>query len=252
MKQAVYKSLFFLVTISISFGLCRCVSTFSPPVRALLSGSPARFEKGELEIGGGFYPYDGRVSYVPQDWVQLEMGVSSLEGVMGYAGPRFSLWPVARQTGDVKLLAETEIGLGFGAGGIYCGNDSDNEYCDGPGDMWEGFDDDGTKWKLDDPEKADRSWKGRFAYGGYAGIGIGIGVLDDLLDIYLKTRVQETKADGIPATFWFSGGVGLQVNVQPVKIYINPFVLHSYSNKLDAEGFPLCEFGLSVNYNVFH
>ena len=36
------------------------------------------------------------------------------------------------------------------------------------------------------------------------------------------------------------------------QIYINPFVLHSYSNKLDAEGFPLCEFGLSVNYNVFH
>ena len=245
MKRIMLKVLFFLIVLASSSEFLHCAPTYSPAARGLLYGSPARFEKGDLEIGGGAggtAPLGGKISYAPTDFLQVETGVSNAGGVMGYVGPRFSFWPVTRQSHHVKLLAEAEFGFGLGAGGEYCGNDPERETCDGPGD---------STWPLLDPQKAEKSWKNRFAYGGYAGLGLGVGVLEDWLDFFAKVRIQETKADGIPATFWFSTGVGVQVNIyKVVKIYFFPYVHHQYLNRLDAESFNGLELGLAVNYNV--
>ncbi len=223
--------------------MVNCNPTYSPPVRGLMYGSPARFEQGDLEFDAGIqYPFGGQFSYAPMDWYLLEAGVSFASGIMGYAGPRFSLWPVTKQDHNVKLLAEVEMGFGLGAGGEYCGNAPNSSLgCDGPGN---------STWELDDPQKAQKSsWK-RFAYGGYGGLGLGLGIYD-WVDLFVKARIQETKAKGIPPTLWTSAGLGIQVNIhKSLKLYVYPLQKYRYWNRLDGESEYILEFGLGFNHNL--
>ncbi len=247
MKQIESNILFLLGVLAIVFTQPQCNPTYSPPVRGLMGSAPARFEQGDLELDGGMamVALGGGLRYAPSDWLLFETGASLAGGTMGYAGPRFSLWPVTKQDHDIKMLAEVEMGFGLGAGGEYCGNNpNSSEYgddCDGPGQ---------STWELDDPQKAQKpSWK-RFAYGGYGGLGLGIGI-HDWVDLFMKARIQETKAEGIPPTLWASFGVGIQVNIyKALKLYLYPIQKHRYWNRLDGESSISSEMGIGFNFNL--
>ncbi len=233
MKQVVFNSWFLLTVFSIFSGVWGCAPPLSPPVRGLMYGSPARFEKGDVEWGAGVGSLFGtKAGYAPLDWLQVEGGVEAMGGVMLFGGTRLSFWPVTKQHGRFKLLSEIELGGGVGAGGMNCDSEAVDETCDG-------FESEGN-------------WDDRVAYGGYTGTGLGWGI-GEWIDLYAKTRVQVTKSQDVPVTFWASGATGIQVNVfKTVKIYFSPIQIHYYTNRFDHARMYTMEIGLGFTDNMIH
>jgi hypothetical protein len=179
-----------------------CNATYAPPIRGYMYGAPARLTEGRVEVGGTagglVTPNIGgpHVAVGIRDWVALEAGgnLQLLGGgddrwAMGFVGPRFSFAP--RRDAPVHLIADLELGLGAGVGGILHGGDGPSDQC---------------------PQCDERRWTDRVAWGGYQGFGLGAQI--HWFSIYMRAHLEESTATNIPTTLWPSLSIGFEANIK--------------------------------------
>ncbi|HWB77168.1 MAG TPA: hypothetical protein VG755_19515, partial [Nannocystaceae bacterium] len=121
-----------------------CAPTYAPPIRSPMMGAPGRVHHGDVELGGGAAGYfvEGGASPPVFGGPALSVGVSRLVAIeaggeftaggwaMGFAGARVTgRRPVGPR---LRLVGDTEIGIGGGVGGTYCTN-GDSDRCDDDG-----------------------------------------------------------------------------------------------------------------------
>jgi hypothetical protein len=177
--------------------LTACNATFSPLVRGAHYGSPGRLDEGQLEIsgtaGGVIAPGIGgpQLAYGVSDWLSLEAGgnfslaANQQNWAMGYFGPRLT-YALDRQS-PVHFVSDLELGVGLGVGGALHDNESKDSFC----------------------QSCDAStWNQRFSYGSYQGIGVGGRF--HWFSLFVRARVEESVASGIPLTLWPSAMLGLE------------------------------------------
>jgi hypothetical protein len=208
-----------------------CNPVFAPPMRSTHYGSPGRLKSGQAEVSGGFQILlvgGSAAAFALNDWLQLELGgdfslIRDENWAIGFGGIR--LTPLRRQAGSLFWAGDLEIGLGLGAGGIWCEQESDNG-CYGDG----------------------LEWTDRFAYGGYFGAGLGLHI--DFFSAFARGRVQISESTNIPYTIWLSvlGGIGFRI-VDNLNLYLAGGY-GFYRNDLDFVDGPLIEAGLSISFDV--
>jgi hypothetical protein len=138
---------------------------------------------------------------------------------MGFAG--------ARVTGRVpvgprlRLVGDTELGVGAGVGGTYCTN-GDDERCNEDG----------------------RRWHERLAGGGYGGIG---GALRWRIPaIFTRLRVQPTGAVNVPITVWTTWQSGLELRFADAVSLWASVGLADYHDRWDHGMGGIYEIGLAI------
>jgi hypothetical protein len=168
----------------------------APPARIGGAGAPGRSAAygGELNLGlwiptteADAHGYSG-LGFSPAEGWRIEAGTETLFGYpRGYLGLRYNLLqPAAEGRG---LTLDLEGGGMAGAGAYGCEQTSD--WC-GPGDgIWNAQ---------------------RRSGGGY--LGSGVGYHRDWFDLYARTRLQLTAADGLEPAFWYGLQGGLQFNIE--------------------------------------
>jgi hypothetical protein len=199
-------------------------------VRAVHYGAPGHLEEGRVEVGdntgGPVCPilWNPHLGLGIKDWFAIEAGGSVAPGLwtMGYIGPRFSL--VSPRESPVRLLADIELGAGAGIGGELHNNQPQDKDC------------------LDCDN---RQWNQRLAYGGYQGVGLGLQA--HWFSIYLRGRVEESKATNIPLTLWPSFLIGMEANIKRRAAINAGTGLMWYTNSADhSEAFWIFQLGFSV------
>ncbi|MBN2496795.1 MAG: hypothetical protein JXR96_19550 [Deltaproteobacteria bacterium] len=220
---------------------------YSPPIRGTHYGAPGRLKAGRLELSGasGMVISDGtnavdepRLFYggpglalALNDWLQLEAGgeLSQLGGsfkgkdvkvkenfwAQGYLGARFT----ARWAGRyASSAADLELGFGLGAGG------------------------------RDASEENEPGWDEHFTFGAYAGAGVGIDV--SWFSVFVRARLQESKAYAVPATLWGSGVLGLQARMFD-KVSLHAAIgLAGYRNSDEWAHGGIFEIGLAIDMQI--
>jgi len=214
-----------------------CNATYAPPIRGFQYGAPARLTEGRVEIGGtagGLVVPDVGGPHVAvglRDWVALEAGGNFLllgggQWAMGFAGPRFSFAP--HRYRPVHLIADLELGLGAGVGGILQGGDAPSDQC---------------------PQCDERKWTDRVAWGGYQGFGLGAQI--HWFSIYMRAHLEESTATNIPTTLWPSVSVGLEANIKKrAAITIGGGYL-GYTNTQDHANAWFYQIGVTVFVDAF-
>ncbi len=91
-------------------------------------------------------------------------------------------------------------------------------------------------------------WDERFVYGAFAGGGVAYH-FRSWFSWFMRGRLQVSKAEFIPATFWLSGLTGPQFTAGPVSLYISCGVGY-YVNELDEEVGLLPEAGLTLRFGT--
>lgn len=201
--------------------LVGCV--YSPPVRTTHYGIPGKLQGGKLEVGGCAYPGPVGAAFVAlslSDLVQVEAGSNLAPAwALGFAGLRLTL---DRPLNGKGFAADVEFGAGAGAGGA--------------------FDDDGS---------SSLEWSDLFAYGGYLGAGVA-SHLNENGGGFLRTRVQVSKADRIPATVWVSLLAGVQITAHDLVNFSFGIGFGGYGNAVHTVApIFLFEFGLSIEFEIF-
>jgi hypothetical protein len=130
---------------------------------------------------------------------------------MGFVGPRFSWAPNRRNR--VHLIADLELGVGAGLGGVLHDNDAPSKNC---------MDCDGRP-SLD-----------RVAWGGYQGAGVGVQI--GWFSIYGRGRLEESTATHVPTTLWPSLSLGVEVNLLKRAAITLAGGTIAYSNASDRVG----------------
>ena len=183
------------------------------------------------EGGAGLAPMFGAamVGYGVKDWASVELGGAFARGLwaMGTLGPRFTLSP--NRDDPIHAAADFELGLGLGAGGEnYTGTwVSENEQT---------------------PLSDDRDWHQRMAFGGYTGFGFGLHV--HWFAVYGRLKIQGSRADGLPGTFWSSGVGGAQFRIKrTVDLYLAGGYF-GYVTDYDVLFGGLYEIGLAVHFDL--
>lgn len=211
--------------------LAGCNPVYSPPVQVTHYGAPGNYENPRKveAVAAAHGSYDvvptASFHYRINQGVQLELGssVALEEFVMQFGGVRLTVPPLLRDR-DVKLTMDTEFGLGIGVGG--------ENKCSG----------DACAATVRDS----LMWKERLAWGGYAGVGLGINI--KWFDIYMRGRYQQTKATHIPTTSWFSALGGIQFTIAcRVKLNFAGGVA-TYVNDADQETGGFGEVGLGFYF----
>ena len=224
----------------VAFGLyalacASCHPSYSAPVAPLHAPSPGRSEEGTLSAqgtwsGGFMKDLHGSVGYAPVDHLQLELGGQYVHDfvAVGNLTARASAWPAVRQDASIKFLNDLELGLGLGVGGELYGN----EYS--------------TCMEETELRPCDhRDWNDRFLYGGFGGVGLGVGfdwsfdnryVRHLEFDVFGRLRYQLTKAYHVPQTQWVNpmGGVQFRFNRQVRLGLVTTW--YEYWNAYDQDG----------------
>lgn len=210
---------------------------YAPPVRSTHYGAPDRVQPGRLDLSGAMnvieIPGGPRLGYAVNEWLQLEGGadLAIYEGHwgIGYGGARFTMPAWSR--GIVRLTSDLELGAGLGVGGeINCYDDeetSSSEYCQ----------EENTTDAFD-----------RLAGGGYFGAGFGVHV--SFFSVFIRGRVQITKASEIPSTLWGSSVGGIAFDIGDwVDIYAAGGIAGFY-NEISAYYGAIAEFGVSIDIPI--
>lgn len=209
-----------------------CNPRFAPPVRTSHYGAPGKLKSGQIEVGGAgniFGTGGPELSYSLRDWLQIELGsdLSFLEKnpkwAMGWGGVRLTHTQNSTIHANERMAWDIELGGGAGAGGEnHCSSQE-------------------TDCSFDS-----RAWSDRLAWGGYAGLGVGFH--KSWYSLFLRARAQFTSASDIPATFWFSGMLGIGSQIAN---HFNWYLAGGgagYTNSKDSEGGVLGEIGMSVQF----
>ena len=197
--------------------------TFSPPVRSTHYGIPGKLQAGRVEVGGCAYPGPIGAAFVAlslTDLVQVEVGSNLAPSwALGFAGLRLTL---DRPLNGKGFAADVEFGAGAGAGGVF---------------------DDGGSSSLE--------WSDLVAYGAYLGAGVA-GHLNENGGGFLRTRVQVSKADQIPATVWASLLAGVQITAHDLVNFSFGIGFGGYGNTVHTVApIFIFEFGLSIEFEIF-
>ncbi len=132
-----------------------------------------------------------------------------------------------------------ELGAGGGAGGTLCGND------DAPDDTCPAGEPTGPMGA----RRADgRDAWSRYAFGGYVGFGLGARVWRSL-GVFGRTRLQLTRARGVPTTLWASALGGVEGTLGPFELYVGAGWA-AYFNAYDQSNTFILEAGISVPFAV--
>ncbi len=188
--------------------------TFAPPIRTGHFGAPGRMAPGlgaaRATVGGeGQSKYGGITVSIPvADGLRVEAGGDATEySATGSAGVRYT-----HLAG--RLAMDAELGFGAGAGGALCGNSGDTARpC--PGSQR----DTGTADVHPPPPLYPDglgAWD-RFAFGGYAGVGIGVRPWP-WVEVYARGRLQLSRATHVPTTLWGTALGGVEFKLGPVDL----------------------------------
>lgn len=210
------------------FILSHCAPTYAPPVRMTHFGTPGHVQGGKVELGGAYtaaYKSSGgpMLAAAFTDWLQLELGgefcLMEDGWMMGLAGLRLTLAGLGSTstggtyTGGVDL----ELGKGIGKGGELRGDTAEGD---------------------------------RDADGWY--MGIGAGMQGDWFSFFLRLRYQETSADDIPDTGWYTAVAGIGFTASD---FLNFYLAGgggSWHNPDDSASFWIFETGLSVEFDIYY
>ena len=88
----------------------------------------------------------------------------------------------------------------------------------------------------------------RFAFGGYAGFGFGARPWP-WVEVYLRGRVQLTRATHVPTTLWGSALGGVQFKIGPVDVGAGVGWACYFNDRDQNNGFAL-ELGVTVPFRV--
>jgi hypothetical protein len=227
--------------------------SFAPPIHAATYGAPGHLAAGnaELNVGvttgisyesGGLIGFVPSLAWAPTDWLAFEGGAELYmdTGRLGFAGIRFT--PTTYERIDHGVAIDFALGGGAGVGGKICDN-KDNDW----------YEDDGIPPTLDegpcpsDVEWDGRSFKERFAIGGYFELGLGYRVTR-WLTYFWRPRFQAAWSEGVPETFWASFVFGPHIRIMPgFAIHFSAGPLLYYNGLVDNRYSPFIigEFGLS-------
>ena len=237
-----------------------CNPTFAPPVRAIHYGAPGRLQSGQLEVGGsagGFsVPTVGgpQIGYAIRDWVAIEAGgnlalVSEQQNwTMGYLGPRFTYTPHRGRAN--RLILDLELGAGAGIGGTINGNVCSTNSTRAGGSagtpmpctatsptqgaiplLWDG-----------------RQWSDRFAYGGYQGVGLGGRF--HFFSLFVRARIEESAAQGVPLTLWPSVMGGFEFDAYHRFIIGGSVGYLGYFNQVESNSGVVYQINLAALFNL--
>jgi|GEM_PF-2089519 len=241
-----------LLTCLLGFLSFECNPTYSPPVKAYYYPSPGRTEAGTLSAQGTWsalmlVDISGSVGYAPADYLQIEASGEYFKDhlAVGNLTFRASPWPAIRQQSSWKFLQDFEVGMGGGVGGELYGNDY--QTC------------------IDDNEspKCDRlGWNDRSLYGGYFGVGLGVGytwnfanryVRELDFDVFFRSRYQATQATNIPLTHWYEPALGVQFRFNHfVKAGIASAGHFYWNDYNDDSTVSWLELTLGFDFDLFH
>ena len=189
--------------------------------------------------GGVGIPFVGgpTVAVGVRDWVAIETGANLYapwdrndQGLwgMGYLGPRFTK-TLHRDSSSV-LAFDFEAGFGAGAGGA-CGTNCAPTSNDP---------------KVPPPKAA--PWTDRPAFGGYQGIGFG-GTYK-WFGAFLRLRLEESTATGLPLTLWPSAMLGAQFEVSKnVSFYLGGGYMGFFNGQDHENGF-FDEIGVILRFDM--
>jgi len=217
-----------------------CYSTYAPPLQGAHGGAPARVSEGDLAVGaaatGTRLPSIGgpSLSYGVRDWVAVEAGGNFSRGAwgMGWVGPRFTHAP--RRYAKNYFATDLHVAGGAGWGGERCGN-PDSQSSSAP-------------TRNDCLSVDGRSSFDRVAGGG--AFGLGIAGHFSFFSVYGRVRSQLTAATNVPATYWGSGGAGVQFRIaRSVDLYAQG-TAGGYANRYDDARFYLYELGVAVRFST--
>jgi len=210
-----------------------CNATYAPPIRSTHMRAPGRLSGGQGEIAvaaAGGHARGALSAGIPlNETLSLDAQFdTSGEWQIGNVGLR-----ATHRSPDRVVNVDAEIGGGGGVGGQRCGN---------PG-----------QGATDNPCPAlpldGRSAQERLAYGGFAGIGVGIRPLR-WMNVFARTRVQLTTATNVPNTIWMSGLVGAEFTLGPVVLGGGVGYAH-YTNDVESQGDAIVELGAAIPFTVF-
>lgn len=210
-----------------------CSPTYAPPVRAVHYGAPASLApaQGAVYAGGGVGGETRGalgVTFPVAERLRVEAGADgSAMGATGRAGVRYTV--------PLRLGAfDAEAGLGAGAGGARCGNDTDPSHaCGGAAESDRLVPDGRSTWD-------------RFAYGAYGGFGLGVRPWR-WFELYARAGLQLTHATNVPTTLWVTALGAVQARVGPVDVHAG-FGWAAYYNEHDTWNGPLVELGVLVPF----
>ncbi len=217
-----------------------CYSTYAPPLQGAHAGAPARVSEGDVAVGAAVTGIAAAaiggpsLSYGVRDWVAMEAGGNISHGSwgMGWVGPRFTYAP--RRYAKNYFAADLHLATGAGWGGERCGNPQSES--------------------LPRPATADcvdadgRSSLDRIAGGG--ALGVGAAGHFSFFSVYGRVRSQLTAATHVPATYWGSGGAGVQFRIaHSVDLYAQG-TAGGYVNRYDDGRFYLYELGVAVRFST--
>ena len=166
-----------------------------------------------MPVGGPF------IALSLSDLVQLEAGSNlSPSWALGFAGLRLTLKRALEGKGTA---ADLEFGVGAGVGGELYDSESEGESV---------------------------RWSELFACGGYVGAGIG-NHLNENGGLFVRGRLQVSKAELIPTTVWGSVLAGVQMTAHDlVNIHIGVGLGGCGNSEQSILPFFLIEFGLSIEF----
>lgn len=228
-----------VLAICVLHTLAACTATYAPPVRSPHGEAPGSMRAGEVRFSAGAVGFPMPVIGGPaatvavSDHVAVELGAdfSAIDApwAIGFVGVRLTPVNDRADSFDGRLSLDVELGGGIGSGGELCGNSS---RCDENGTVWDGR------------ERFDR-----LAGGAMAGVGVGVHL--DWFAVFLRTRLQETVATGVPSTTWGSGVLGVQFTIADRVALYFAGGLFGYWNDMDEFWGWLADSGLSLKFDVF-
>jgi hypothetical protein len=241
------------LAIALAVGGCGSRSTYSPPVRGATFGAPGHLTAGDAELNAGIVTglayesgallgFSPGLAWAPTDWLVVEGSAELMleTAALGFAGLRFT--PVTYEAVDHGVAIDFAFGGGAGVGGLLCSN-SHNEW----------YDDDVPRLLDHAPCPSDVQWeddktyKDRFAIGGYFELGLGYRVTR-WLTYFWRPRFQASWAEGVPETFWVSVVFGPHIRVMPgFDLHFSAGPLLHYNDLVDNRYSPFLvgEFGFS-------
>ncbi|MEZ4392645.1 MAG: hypothetical protein R3A48_16270 [Polyangiales bacterium] len=213
----------------LAFVLGGCNASYAPPLRSTHYGLPGRLSsgQGELSVAAAIpHPHGSASLSIPvSDRVRVESTYDlSDTWHLGSAGLRGTV-PL-----DPRWSLDFEGGVGAGVGGERCGNDDESGHTCEAG-------------AADGLHASDR-----FAYGAYAGAGVGVRPWR-ALGFFARGRAQVSAATNTPVTAWGSGVLGLELATGPLRTHLSGGVA-VYSNRAETQSGGLIELGLSVPFSL--
>lgn len=211
-----------------------CAPTFAPPPRTAHDGAPGRLAPLESGVGGtytaaGEHAGEARLRLPATDRLWLETGGTFGESfALVSLGARLNAYDSGAM--PARVVLDVDLGLAGGAGGALCGNkqSGDDSGCDGGRATPDGS-----------------GWLDRFAYGAYAGTGLGVHVTRGFAP-YARLRVQASHATNVPTTLWLSGVLGIDLRYRVVSWY-GAIGAVGFANDLDSEAGLMLETGLTFH-----